>query len=256
MLKLFESPLIVLGMHRSGTTMLTEILISSGYFMGKDLSSNAESYMFTKINETLLNAHGGSWHNPVEVMEAENIELNEQRFYLDFLRIRRNPFLPLKIRMFNKWGWKDPRNTFTFTYWKENYFSDAKLLHIYRNGIDVALSLKKRNSSLPVISYIAEMDDFIYNFNLWEKYVERAFKYQEDQSIRQLHISYEKLLAKDADTMSKLETFVGIENLAETINRKAVTHKSRNDAELLSDGEMARINSSEWMKKLDYGAFH
>jgi len=41
------------------------------------------------------------------------------------------------------WGWKDPRNTFTIDIWIE-VFPNAKLIHIYRNPIDVAESLRKR----------------------------------------------------------------------------------------------------------------
>lgn len=252
MLKLFESPLIVLGMHRSGTTMFTDILISSGYFMGKDLSSNSESYMFSNINESLLNSEGGSWNRPVEVVESEKIKLNEQRFYFDFLRIRRNPFLPLKIRMFNKWGWKDPRNTFTLEYWIRNYFPKARVLHIYRNGIDVALSLKVRNEKIDPSKSFPEMNDFGFNFRLWERYVEKAFSLRDNSDLPQIHISYEELLRSEENTIKEAELFLGITNLKFHIDKIAFRSAQNGKHQSLNKDEIELVKNSEWMKKLNY----
>lgn len=249
---MFESPLIVLGMHRSGTTMLTEILISSGYFMGKDLSSNSESYMFSKINESLLNSYGGSWNKPVEVEDSERIKLNEQSFYFDFLRIRRNPLLPIKIRMINKWGWKDPRNTFTLEYWIRNYFPRARVLHIYRNGIDVAHSLKVRNEKLNPPASLPEMNDFKFNFNLWESYINKAFSLKNNPGISQFHLSYEELLRGNKDTIKEAEMFLRIENLKSHID-KIIVKSAQNGKQIsLNEDEIELVNNSKWMKELNY----
>ena len=42
------------------------------------------------------------------------------------------------------WGWKDPRNSFTLKIWRQIY-PNAKVIHIHRNPVDVANSLKKRS---------------------------------------------------------------------------------------------------------------
>jgi hypothetical protein len=44
------------------------------------------------------------------------------------------------------WGWKDPRNTFLLPIWLE-IFPNAKIIHIYRNGLDIAKSLAVREQS-------------------------------------------------------------------------------------------------------------
>jgi len=41
------------------------------------------------------------------------------------------------------WRWKNSRNTFTIDIWIK-VFPNAKLIHMYRNLIDVAESLRKR----------------------------------------------------------------------------------------------------------------
>ena len=42
------------------------------------------------------------------------------------------------------WGWKDPRTTITFPIWLQ-VFPKAKILHILRNGVDVAISIYRRS---------------------------------------------------------------------------------------------------------------
>lgn len=252
MLKLFNSPLLVVGMHRSGTTMFTKILRKKGYFMGKDLSSNSESYMFGKLNENLLNKMGGSWTNPVEIPGSFQSAFNRKNFYFDFLRIRRNPFLPLRFKSGKKWGWKDPRNTFTVNYWKNNHFPKLKVLHIYRNGVDVAFSLKVRNDKLGDKIKVTELSDFTFNFRLWEKYVARAFEIKNETGIPQFHVSYEDIIRKEPAVVTALEEFLGIKKLSESIDKISVKPSSINKIELLSEAEKKMVNESVWMKKLKY----
>src|SRR5699024_9625556 len=48
-------PIIVVGMHRSGTSLLSRVLSDIGVFMGNDLSINHESSFFQKINIKIFN---------------------------------------------------------------------------------------------------------------------------------------------------------------------------------------------------------
>ena len=57
-------PIIILGMHRSGTTMIVKMLQEMGLFIGWDLEENYEARFFFSRNETILNSCGGSWDNP------------------------------------------------------------------------------------------------------------------------------------------------------------------------------------------------
>ena len=53
--------------------------------------------------------------------------------------IKRGSFFQIE----SPWGWKDPRNTFTASIWKE-VFPDLKEVYIIRHPIDIAESLFKR----------------------------------------------------------------------------------------------------------------
>src|SRR5262249_51761949 len=44
------------------------------------------------------------------------------------------------------WGWKDPRNTYTLPIWLD-VFPHAKVVHVYRHGVDVAHSLRVRQNN-------------------------------------------------------------------------------------------------------------
>ena len=45
-----KEPIIITGMHRSGTSLLTNFLSDCGVFMGKSLDGNYESVFFQRIN--------------------------------------------------------------------------------------------------------------------------------------------------------------------------------------------------------------
>ena len=220
--------------------------------MGRNLSSNSEPYLFTNFNEVLLEDAGASWYNPKELGGISSRKLDERSFLIDFLGIRRNPLLPLKIKLGKQWGWKDPRNTFTLNYWRKNYFPRARVLHIYRNGIDVALSLKKRNEKLADTARTEELSDFSSCFRLWERYVEQAISLKKNTDIEQLHISYEKLINGDRSTITDLEHFLNAKNIPALINKISVKSSMNKSLESLTEEEILITKQSKMMAALGY----
>ena len=59
------SPIVVIGMHRSGTRLLVEILDKLGVFMGADVQADSESVAFMLINEGILHQCGAFWSEPM-----------------------------------------------------------------------------------------------------------------------------------------------------------------------------------------------
>ena len=47
-------PVIILGMHRSGTSMITGFLQKLGLFVGEELDDNNESLFFFKLNHWMF----------------------------------------------------------------------------------------------------------------------------------------------------------------------------------------------------------
>src|SRR5687768_18197846 len=61
------SPIVVIGMHRSGTRLVVDVLDKLGVFMGADRQGDAESVAFMMINEWLFHQCGAFWSEPMSV---------------------------------------------------------------------------------------------------------------------------------------------------------------------------------------------
>ncbi len=150
-----RAPIIIIGMHRSGTTMLTRLLHQLGLHIGWVLQENAEALFFGERNEKLMNVCGGTWEHPEPVenlLRHEGMrrqaraqllrDLRSLRF-LSYLGPRNWTRCGSLDRLDFPWGWKDPRNTYLLPLWLE-LFPEAKIIHVYRHPMDVARSLRMR----------------------------------------------------------------------------------------------------------------
>lgn len=150
-------PIIILGMHRSGTTMIADLLQKLGLYLGWVLQENSEALFFVERNERLMNVCGGGWEQPDVVgpllndpaMRAQAAQILQQDLrsfkLFSYLGPNKLRYLGGPHRFDFPWGWKDPRNTFLLPLWLD-LFPNARLIHIYRHGIDVAASLRVRES--------------------------------------------------------------------------------------------------------------
>ncbi len=110
-------PVIIIGMHRSGTGLLTKLLREAGIFFGANTEQNGEAVFFLKINQKILKMGGSNWGDPYEF--DRNLELKRDKI-LDFVSGSvKNLFSEKKYwgnfneNKYHNWGWKDPRNTLT-----------------------------------------------------------------------------------------------------------------------------------------------
>ena len=62
-----ESPFVVIGMHRSGTSLVSRILDKSGILMGRDLQTDHESKFFIGLNKWIYENAGADWARPAAV---------------------------------------------------------------------------------------------------------------------------------------------------------------------------------------------
>jgi hypothetical protein len=214
------NPLIVLGMHRSGTSMTVRLLNDLGIFMGSWLSRDAEAVFFQRINRRIYTAAQSDWANVnhiLSLIESQGF-LDQQADMARWMLERRRFYLagnPRMAKFFGRdywesikkgtslpWGWKDPRTTLVFPIWMR-IFPQARWLHILRNGIDVAISThrrsikqrgKLRNQIFPV-DYKPITLDFNYCFHLWETYISFVLEHKHIiPSGQYLEIRYEDLL--------------------------------------------------------------
>jgi len=157
----FESScVIVLGMHRSGTSMLTGCLEEAGLYLGEiseqEFESNKqgqkEQIFLMELHEAVLQSNGGSWSNPPHTAKWKYFHNKTRQHYIETME--KHPV----------WGFKDPRVLFLLDKWLEDLPS-AKMIGIFRHPLLVADSLYRRNN----LSYNHSLDLWLkYNRKLWE----------------------------------------------------------------------------------------
>jgi len=232
----YYSPIIITGMHRSGTTLLSKILEDNGVFMGKYKESNNESKFFLRINRWMLSTIGASWDNPKSFNnindDTKNLIINrinniiESR--LNFYYFGINSFiLKKKFNNYpNQWGWKDPRNTFTLEIWSK-LFPESKIINIERHPLDSSLSLLKRQSTyreidknmknkfyypltnLLSISHSSLVSSTLLNniddcLKLTKKYILESKKNQSKYNKNIINVTYEDLLIEPIKTITAI----------------------------------------------------
>ncbi len=278
-------PVIIMGMHRSGTTMLASLLEQLGLFIGAKKQENDESLFFFKLNDWLLRQANATWDNPHNftfinpVFKERVIRVLMQHLkgmrrleYLGFGKFMRYG----DIRHIDfPWGWKDPRNTFTIDVWKD-IFPHPKLLHIYRNPIDVANSARKREIEIQnnykknwknmlkerFVFGKAFYQDSVRLQNiqegilLWKDYVQKAFDLEREWKENILHIRYETFLDYPADTLEKIVHFIDLPVDVSAIHAVSRNVLSDNKFTFIKDASLQRlyrhIREEDIMKKLRY----
>jgi len=143
-----HSAICIAGMHRSGTSLLTRMLANCGLYLGpeswlmKPAPSNPEGFFehlaFVTLNARLLAAFNGHWDRPPR-LEPDWVcdhRLNQLR---EEAEQHISAFGPQ-----GQWGWKDPRNSLTFPFWR-TIVPSMKLVVAVRSPVEVAASLKTRS---------------------------------------------------------------------------------------------------------------
>lgn len=240
-----NSPIIVIGMHRSGTTLVAEALNKSGIFMGVFREHNGEALHFLSLNQQILAAAGADWINPSTPKNDQDLPFTANQLYAEHIKaVSQNPWR-LRACHAMRWGWKDPRNTFTLPVWLK-LFPNAKVLHVVRDGMAVAQSLKARNSISGEV-HDARLDELAFNFRLWEKYVAQGISYRDLLHNNYHQIKYEALVENDNSELITLNRFLGVD-LRVHLHIKQKSHHAAPPA------LQALASNSAVYNKLGYGA--
>ena len=192
-------PLFVIGMHRSGTTMVTRALHEAGVFSGAELDHNQEPLFAIGINDTLLNLAGGCWWQPPalvaldRVLKGELGDVRQGRIMRDFMG--RHQWSRLRARLFHPRPWvlKDPRLCLTLPWWLAR-FPSAKVLWVQRDPIAVVDSLLRRQQ---VVGEAQSELTATTAHALVERYDEASLRSVKISGVPFLPIRYESLTSAD-----------------------------------------------------------
>lgn len=196
---------VVLGMHRSGTSVASRSLKVFGIEHGNNLymtgSDNAKGHWedqdLMDLNERILGSIHSEWHSvrliPSEAWEdLASGELMNAAAELIRRRLDENV----------NYGCKDPRLTLLLPFW-DRVFSrlglDVKYVLCLRNPLDVACSLRARDGF-----------GFAKGIFLWTQYMMTAITVLSSQSRGFLVVSYEDTLADPSAQLACMSRFLGL----------------------------------------------
>lgn len=196
---------IVLGMHRSGTSVTAGIVRSLGVHLGDDLlganrgnpMGHHEDLEVLELNDQILASSGGNWSDPPT---REAILRNRRQF---------RPAIRKLVRARNAchrvWGWKDPRTALTLELFLP-HLARPHLLVVRRDPEEVALSLSRRDGT-----------DVEKNLALYEAYTARISKLLRDHPLPSLTVEFADLRAEAKREVARIARFLDVDASPETL---------------------------------------
>ncbi|KIM07001.1 MAG: hypothetical protein KU28_07440 [Sulfurovum sp. PC08-66] len=195
-----QTCILVLGMHRSGTSALTGVLSLLDVYLGSELMeanfANEKGYfennILYKINEKLLGQINSSWNDTFyDEEKLENISgLNELKIALKS-----------EFKYANTFAIKDPRLAYLFPIYKKvlkKLRIDIKIILPYRNPLEVANSLKKRDA-MPLEK---GMLLWAYHFLMAEKF-SRGFE--------RVFVNFDELIVNASDVIDTISSKLALD---------------------------------------------
>lgn len=227
--------IIVLGMHRSGTSALTRGLSTMGVALGDALHPAGpdnptgfwEDADVIAINNQILNLLGSA-HDRMGVIDAKIFDLPE----IAQVYQKAKDMVVQKTATTTIWGMKDPRITRLLPFWKkllkELGFEVGYVITL-RNPMNVAASLTARNQLAPIKSYI-----------LWLEHMLQAVACTASEN--RIVIGYDNLLSEPDKQLLRISTTLKLppptpeqlEVYAEEFLDKGLRHGQHSDDELLN----------------------
>ena len=179
------SCVIVLGMHRSGTSLVTGSLEDAGLNLGEvnnaalfNRKGNKENETIRDLNDSLLARNGAAWNAP------PNRQLQWGRADEEWARSLIEPYQYAA----RPWGFKDPRTIWTVEGWLR-LLPNACLIGVFRHPSLVVRSLTARTADLAV-----ETDEAL---RLWCAYNSELIRLHQKYRFPILHYSSEEKLYDD-----------------------------------------------------------
>lgn len=187
--------LMVLGMHRSGTSVLARLLnLMGAYFGPEGISTGAnnenpkgfwERRDVRGLNDAILHGVGCDWNRVLgfrasDLPDAITSDFNKQAAKL-----------VLDMDAHRPWMLKEPRLCLLLPLWRRLLEAPVGV-HIHRSPVEVASSLDKRNG-IPMRAGLA----------LWEKYVLSAWEASCDMP--RVLVSHRQLITEPVETVARLQ---------------------------------------------------
>lgn len=141
-----QPPLVVTGMHRSGTSLAASLVAGAGIDVGMRLMAGSrgnerghyEDLDFYEFHARVLRAHGAG---------AEGFARIDGLAVPASLRPAAEALVEAKSRAGVPWGWKDPRTCLFLDFWGD-LLPEARFLFVFRSPWEVMDSLFRRGDEV------------------------------------------------------------------------------------------------------------
>lgn len=234
-------PVAILGMHRSGTSMVARLLNLCGLALGDEAAmvpasddnrrGHWEHRDLMRLNARVLAEFGGAAEDPPVLPPgwAERPELQP-------LRAEAHQVVRDLFGERDDWGWKDPRTALTLPFWRP-VVGALRCVICIRNPLDSAASLATRNSISPRKALA-----------LWQYYTESALL--NTQPHERIVVFFEDFFADYRAALAPLLAFLGLPPLEPGSARDAAAaehvdadlkHHSHTLDDLLADPEVFAV---------------
>ncbi len=187
---------LVIGMHKSGTTLISKSLHESGINMVHSVEGASDCYFDQKyerlatleINNDIIQ---GNWANTLKLGVPGPLKPNPA------ISSKAKHIISSVQKECSDWGFKDPRLCFTYNFWNR-HLPQHKIIGVYRNPYDVirhygALSSPKRYKVL----------------SLWQAYNARLVNIVKANPYNSIMLNYENYMSDD-DGLGRLSDFCSL----------------------------------------------
>lgn len=204
---------VILGMHRSGTSLITRLVNLHGLALCRredllvGLAANPRGHWESKslldLNDRLLGELDGTWFCPPLLGPQELPAMLRKHASRALAALQRaHPERP--------WVWKDPRTCVLLPFWSAVLEQRAVYVLVVRHPFEVSDSLARRNGCTPLLSLA-----------LWERYTRQAMLGAAGRPL--MVCTYDEVLADPAAWCERLVAFLGESGIAaHAVDRVAI----------------------------------
>ncbi len=188
--------LLVLGMHRSGTSMLTRLINLMGAYVGPEHEmqssddANPKGYWerndVMAVNDAILHLHGCTWGRVADWSSAQPHALPPKLLH----RLR---YIVLGMDGFRPWVMKDPRLCLTLPCWTP-FLEEPVAVLMHRDPLQIARSLEQRSIPPPFTPALG--------LSLWEYHAVGALN--ASLGMPRVFVSHDRLIAHPVEAVSRL----------------------------------------------------
>jgi hypothetical protein len=196
---------VVLGMHRAGTSALARGLKALGVELGDRMmapsaTENPTGYWedldIYELNVSMMKALGRDWHS-LRITTSNDVEFLRRSGYM----LRASELLRSKTQHTRTFGFKDPRLAVLLPFWKEVFaarLAEVAYVIAVRNPLSVTRSLATRNAMASEKSYYLWLEHMLASLEL-------------HAGSRHVLMDYDCLMAAPREQLQRVADALGME---------------------------------------------